>query len=78
MASHLASMRRREEEFWWASFVRFEDGVFNGEKGVFVGRGREVVHRVSKLGLHTAATRQKKQQVSINNYNKETNDTDKT
>jgi len=52
-ASDLASVRRREEQFWWASFVSFEVGVFYREEGVFVGGGRKVVHRVSELGFHT-------------------------
>jgi hypothetical protein len=29
--------------------------MFNREKGVFVGRWREIVHGVSKLGFHAAA-----------------------
>jgi hypothetical protein len=29
--------------------------MFNREVGVFVGRGREVVHWVGELGFHAAA-----------------------
>jgi hypothetical protein len=31
--------------------------MFNREEGVFVGRWREVVHGVSKLGFHAAAAK---------------------